>query len=147
MRHYLKALVFIFLSWPCYAQPKGICELATDLKSRGLDPKWAAVAIAETGWSFDKGVARHNNLFAMRRPRVRMTTCIGETPGGYAIYSTWQDAVKDLSYWAGVSPQGEEEDFISYLRRRKWNTQVMSYHEALMDILRTIAEEECIRPE
>lgn len=35
------------------------------------------------------------NLFGMKYPTKRETTAIGKGKGGYAIYKSWQDAVKD----------------------------------------------------
>lgn len=39
---------------------------------------------------------KHNNMFGMKVSVYRETTAIGKIAGGYAIYASWKDSVKDF---------------------------------------------------
>jgi hypothetical protein len=57
-----------------------------------------AQAMVETDDFTSSVFANNNNLFGMRRAKVRETTAIGEK-GGYALYRSIKDSIIDLSMW------------------------------------------------
>jgi flagellum-specific peptidoglycan hydrolase FlgJ len=50
----------------------------------------------ETGHFNSDLCTGHNNLFGMKKARVRQTTALGSTDNDYASYLSWYDSVKDM---------------------------------------------------
>lgn len=60
----------------------------------------------------------YNNLTGMKFPTVRLTTSIGKTKSGFAIYGDWRDSIIDrllldyYSQWNNLS----REDYLNKMR-------------------------------
>ena len=55
--------------------------------------------ILESGWNFDSNIAKNQfNIIGMRLPNNRKTTASGEN-GGYAIYNSYINCLKDMVLW------------------------------------------------
>jgi hypothetical protein len=55
-----------------------------------------AQARLETGHFRSELCTWHNNLFGMKKARIRPTTALGATDNDYAVYKSWYDSVKDM---------------------------------------------------
>jgi flagellum-specific peptidoglycan hydrolase FlgJ len=75
-------------------------------------------AILESGNFTSQLCKEQNNIFGMKYARQRKTMAIGRTPAGYAIYRSWQDAVKDYKYFQEFyQSRGRDlKDYYSFLR-------------------------------
>lgn len=59
----------------------------------------------------------HNNLFGMKKARVRPSSAQGATDNNYATYLTWYDSVKDLKLFQGwyLSRGRDLSDYYTFL--------------------------------
>lgn len=75
-----------------------------------------AQAILESGWMSSH---KHNNLFGMAYPRVRVTTALFTSPCHYAHYASWEDSILDYKYYQDYNHlRGlSEDDYLDYLQR------------------------------
>jgi hypothetical protein len=71
-------------------------KLAMDLNMIIAPDVVMAQSILETGHYKSDLYLMHNNLFGMKKARVRTTTAIGSTENDYASYQTWYDSVRDM---------------------------------------------------
>jgi len=103
--------------------------------------------IKESGWlnkTFYKSklATKYNNLFGMRKPAQRYTTCLTNTYRGYATYSHWIYSVIDYLYWQQSNIIRENESYKQYLVRRGYarNTKgyVKKFNFILPDSLKNI---------
>jgi flagellum-specific peptidoglycan hydrolase FlgJ len=58
-----------------------------------------AQSCLETGHFRSDLCTGHNNLFGMKKARVRQTTAQGSTDNDYASYLSWYDSVKDMKFF------------------------------------------------
>lgn len=75
-------------------------NLYTEIVNQGIEyPEivWAQ-AILESGHFKSKVFRQNNNPFGMKLPRRRETTAI-RAKNSYALYESWQDAVKDYKFY------------------------------------------------
>lgn len=106
--------------------------------------------IKESGWlnktHYKSQLAnKYNNLFGMRKPAQRYTTCLSKTFNGYATYSYWIYSVIDYLYWQQSNKLKENESYMQYLVRRGYarNTKgyVKQFNFILPDSLKNIFKE------
>lgn len=87
---------------------------------------WVIVAIAESGWDLKSILATaHNNPIGMgARPYY------DDVQGAdmrYASYATKGAHARDLRSWIRQNPREKGEDFVSFLKRRGYNTNPQYY--------------------
>lgn len=76
-----------------------------------------AQAKLETGYFTSNIFRENNNLFGMKRPRVRPTYAVGENRG-HAVFEHWQDSVKDYRLYSHLYMDFESEwQYYNYLAR------------------------------
>ena len=76
-----------------------------------------AQAKLETGYFTSSIFRENNNLFGMKRPRVRPTYAVGENRG-HAVFEHWQDSVKDYRLYSHLYMDFESEwQYYNYLAR------------------------------
>jgi hypothetical protein len=108
-------------------------EIRYLLAKYNLDADWLRVAKLEAGAKLNSPVSRQaTNFFGLHRAYVRTTTAIG-TYGIYARYNSVDDNVRDISYWAQMSPRREGEPFDRWLKRRGWN-HLPTYYRTLAQV-------------
>lgn len=66
-------------------------------------------AILETSWFQSNIFKENNNLFGMKRPRVRETTVVGVNRG-HAVYDHWTHSVDDYKLWYDFMTRNREYD-------------------------------------
>ena len=77
-----------------------------------------AQAKLETGYFTSNIFIENNNLFGMKRPRVRPTYAVGENRG-HAVFEHWQDSVKDYRLYSHLYMDFESEwQYYNYLATR-----------------------------
>lgn len=93
-------------------------ELREALEQEGVPfPEFfTRVAIVESGWQFNRGVGRYNNLFGMRSRQG-----FPSTGHGYTVYPDRAASVADLARWIEAHPPKPNEAPELFLRRRGWN--------------------------
>jgi len=127
-------------------------NVATALKEIGIiNPDTVFLqTIKESGWLNktvykSKLATKYNNLFGMRKPTQRYTTCLSGTFKGYATYSYWIYSVIDYMYWQQSNKIKENESYKQYLVRRGYarNTKgyVTKFNFILPDSLKNIFKE------
>lgn len=118
-------------SRPIYANRES--EIRSLLAKYQLDPEWIRVAKLEAGTNLDSHVSREAlNFFGLHRAYARITTA----KGGYlfyACYNSADDCVRDILYWAAMSPRKEGESFDRWLKRRGWN-HLPTYYRTLAQV-------------
>lgn len=76
-----------------------------------------AQAKLETGYFSSNIFRENNNLFGMKRPRVRPTYAVGENRG-HAVFEHWQDSVKDYRLYSHLYMDFDSEwQYYNYLAR------------------------------
>jgi uncharacterized FlgJ-related protein len=130
-----------------------LANVATALKEIGIiNPDTVFLqTIKESGWLNktlykSKLATKYNNLFGMRKPAKRYTTCLSDTYCGYATYSYWIYSVIDYLYWQQSNKIKENESYKDYLIRRGYarNTKgyVKQFNFILPDSLKQIFRSE-----
>jgi hypothetical protein len=98
-----------------------------------LDPEWLRVAKLESGAQLNSNVATQaHNYFGLHRAYSRATTAQGHF-GLYACYPSLEACVRDVAYWAQMSPRRTGEPFDRWLRRRGWN-HLPTYYRTLAQV-------------
>jgi len=89
-------------------------------------------------------VARANNLFGMRVPKVRQTLAVpGMQTNGYAVFDNWTDSFKDLLLWMDHTrfpySVGNAEEYAGELYKRGFfEDSPVNYAKGLKRALETI---------
>ena len=126
-------LAFVGLLWPAWATNAEAevlgsprfgsreAEMEYWLRHYLLDRDWLRVAKLESGAQLNSPVAQAaQNYFGLHVAYSRRTTAIGRC-GVYAQYSSMAACVRDVAYWAEMSPRRPGEPFDRWLKRRGWN--------------------------
>lgn len=124
MKKTLLILIAVIASFSCSAK----CEDSTVTE---FNPKNLLVALREAGIAFPELVwaqskvesgnwksglfKNNNNLFGMRKAKVRKTTAIGSRKG-YAKYISWIECVKDYKLWQEMHHITEKTTKREYLK-------------------------------
>lgn len=126
----------MFISFELQSEPMTYQELNSKLIENKVPFPiiFTAVAIYESGWQFQSGLAEEgNNLFGF--------ICI--TPTCYGAYSKWnskEDCINYLIKWIHKNPPNKKENGIDYLKRRKYNPNP-SYYNVVQGIVVKLEKE------
>lgn len=108
-------------------------EIRYLLVKYGLDADWLRVAKLEAGAKLNSPVSQQaNNYFGLHRAYIRTTTA-RDHYGIYACYGSLDDNVRDIKYWAEMSPRRDGEPFDRWLKRRGWN-HLPTYYRTLAQV-------------
>ena len=102
--------------------------------------RWLYVAIAETGWQHDKGVARVYNYWGMRATAGDATA--GNPEQSQAMPSL-RVAVQVLKHWCDTIPPKPGETLPQFLQRRHYNDVKPGYYQTIARLLREDKLEIC----
>ena len=94
---------------------QGNLSLALEINGIKASQIVEAQSCLETGYFQSSLCTRHNNLFGMKRPLKRLTTAIGATSEGFAIYDCWYDSVKDMKLFQEFY-QSRGRDLTNYMQ-------------------------------
>lgn len=98
-----------------------------------LDADWLRVAKLESGAQLNSPVAQAaQNYFGLHMAYSRPSTAVGRH-GVYAQYPSIQACVRDVAYWADMSPRRPGEPFDRWLKRRGWN-HLPHYYRTLAQV-------------
>lgn len=77
-----------------------------------------AQAILESGHFESNVFQKFNNMFGMKIPRQRSTTCLNREESGYAEYLDWQSSLVDYAIWQSCFARNlSEEEYFNFLKR------------------------------
>lgn len=66
--------------------------------------------ILESGYFRSDLFIKYNNAIGMKESAIRVTSRIGLTDNGYAIYESLEDCVLDYKYWQDAFSKGKTRD-------------------------------------
>lgn len=76
-----------------------------------------AQAILESGHFESNMFQKLNNMFGMKIPKQRSTTCLNREESGYAEYLDWQSSLVDYAIWQSCFARNlTEEEYLHFLR-------------------------------